>query len=253
MPATEVGDSPRIVAFDSVKHAGLGVSPVHLCAFTTRHNVILLNLAEFFYASQNYPVVFLKNEDNVMQVCAVTGLQQGENLFSDDRGNWQEYAYVPAYIRRFPFFTAAAKDKSDPDKRVIMVDETGLIPSTDPFFDTAGNATDKWDERKAFIADFISAEKQTAGFAARVDKLDLLEAFDAQINPQGQDSMRVSGMQRINENKLNRLPAKVIKELMRQGDLSRIYAHLISLENFAKLLDLSVVRKQSKAVKNQKS
>ena len=138
MPATEVGGSPRIVVFDSVKHAGLGVSPPHLNAFTTRHNVILLNLAEFFYASQNYPVVFLKNEDNVMQVCAVTGLQQGENLFCDDRGNWREHTYVPAYIRRFPFYTVLASDTSEPDRRIIMVDESGLIPSTDPFFDTGG-------------------------------------------------------------------------------------------------------------------
>lgn len=250
MPETEVADSPRLVAFDSSKHAGLGISPQHLCDFTLRHNVVPINLAEFFYASQNYPVVFLKHEKNAMQAAAVTGLQQGENLFADDRGNWQEHAYVPAYIRRFPFYTVPANDESDPDKRLIMVDETGLIPSPEPFFDASGKPTVKWKERQAFIADFISAEKQTKAFTARIGELGLLEPFDAQINPRGKDTMRVSGMLRIDENRLNRLPAKEIRALMQQGDLSRIYAHLISLENFAKLLDLSVVRKQSKTTNN---
>ena len=248
MPDPEVTESPRLVAFDASKHAGLGLSPQHLCDFTIRHNVVLINLAEFFYASQNYPVVFLKHENDAIQAAAVTGLRQGENLFADDRGNWREHAYVPAYIRRFPFYTAPANDESDPDKRLIMVDETGLMPSAEPFFDASGKPTEKWKERQAFIADFISAEKQTEGFTARIDDLGLLEPFDAQINPQGQDSMRVSGMQRINENRLNRLPAKAIRALMQQGDLSRIYAHLISLENFAKLLDLSELKKRSKTI-----
>ena len=46
-------------------------------------------------------------------------------------------------------------------------------------------------------------------------------------------------MHRVYEDKLNQLPADTVKELMEQGEMSRIYAHLISLENFAKLLDLS--------------
>ncbi len=48
-------------------------------------------------------------------------------------------------------------------------------------------------------------------------------------------------MHRVNEDRLNQLPAKAIKAMMSRGELSRVYAHLISLENFAKLLDLSVV------------
>ncbi|MCZ6722795.1 MAG: SapC family protein, partial [Gammaproteobacteria bacterium] len=74
---------------------------------------------------------------------------------------------------------------------------------------------------------------------------------DAQINPQQKNSLRVSGMHRVDENRLNNLPAKVIKDLMQEGEMSRIYAHLISLENFAKLLDLSVIQQQADATRHQ--
>jgi hypothetical protein len=124
---------------------------------------------------------------------------------------------------------------------MILVDESGLEQSDDPFFDATGEATDKWRAQESLIVDFIDAEKSTAEFVERLADLDLLEAFDAQVNPQQQKSMHLTGMYRVNEDKLNRLPAKTIKAMMSRGELSRVYAHLISLENFATLLDLSVV------------
>ena len=78
----------------------------------------------------------------------------------------------------------------------------------------------------------------------------MLEAFDAQINPQQADGMRVTGMHRVNENRLNSLDAGTIKRLMQQGSLSRIYAHLISLENFAKLLELSAASGPASGVRH---
>ena len=172
-------------------------------------------------------------------------MQQNQNLYTDAHGDWLEAAYVPASVRRFPFYAVAAGGADNLDKTLIMVDESGLAASDDPFFDRHGKATAKWQSSETFIADFVVAEKQTALFAARMAELGLLEAFDAQVNPERQDSRQVTGMYRINEERLNRLAAKTVRELMLQGEMSRIYAHLISLENFAKLLDLSAAAEQS--------
>ena len=84
-----------------------------------------------------------------------------------------------------------------------------------------------------------SDEAATAALAAELEQLGLLEAFDARANPGREGGLHVTGMYRVDEERLNRLPAKTIKAMMSRGDLSRVYAHLISLENFAKLLDLS--------------
>ncbi len=174
-----------------------------------------------------------------MQACAVTGLRQTENLYIDKQGNWLDYAYVPAYIRRFPFYTANTGNSLAAHKMMIMVDEAGLSESEDPFFDRSGKATEKWQMTEDFISDFTSSEQLTSTFIKKITGLGLLEAFDAQINPKMQKSMHITGIYRVNEDRLNRLSRKIIKDLMLQGELSRIYAHLISLENFAKLLDLS--------------
>jgi hypothetical protein len=232
-----------IVPFDSQKHAGLGVKRSCLRQFAATRHAFTISLPEFFYAARDYPLVFVKSEDGEMQASVITGLRSGENLFVNELGDWREKAYVPAYLRRFPFYLADTGDDTSAGKMMIMVDESGLEESDAPFFDAAGEATDKWKAQEILISDFIAAERRTAEFAARLVELDLLEPFDAHTNPGKENSMHVTGMYRVDEDRLNRLPARTIKAMMSRGELSRVYAHLISLENFAKLLDLSVVDK----------
>jgi hypothetical protein len=235
----DAGAGEGIVPLDANRHAGLGIKRSQLRHFMAARNAVPVCIAEFFYAARHYPIVFVKDSAGAMCASAITGLRQHENLFVDARGDWREQVYVPAWIRRFPFYSAEGSDAVTPDRKMILVDEAGLEPSGEPFFDSAGEETEKWKATRELLADYIAAERLTLAFAARMLELDLLEAFDAQINPERQDRMQVTGMYRIDENRLNRLPAKTIRELMRRGEMSRIYAHLISLENFAKLLDLS--------------
>ena len=55
-------------------------------------------------------------------------------------------------------------------------------------------------------------------------------------------TIRFGHMFRVDEERLNKLSGKQLKELMTKGFLSRTYAHLMSLENFQKLIDLHVAR-----------
>ena len=50
----------------------------------------------------------------------------------------------------------------------------------------------------------------------------------------------------INEDKLNELQSKDVKRLMKSGELSRIYAHLMSLDNFKFLMDRAAATKPGK-------
>ena len=47
----------------------------------------------------------------------------------------------------------------------------------------------------------------------------------------------MTGMYRVAEHKLVALAPEKLKELTQQGILARVYAHLISLSNFGRLLD----------------
>jgi hypothetical protein len=53
----------------------------------------------------------------------------------------------------------------------------------------------------------------------------------------------MAGMFRVIEKNLENLNAAQLKNLMRKGILPRIYIHLMSLENFGRLLDRKAQRK----------
>jgi hypothetical protein len=51
------------------------------------------------------------------------------------------------------------------------------------------------------------------------------------------DQFALEGLLIVDESKLSELSAEVIHQLQQQGFMGWIYAHLISLSNFARLLD----------------
>ena len=52
-----------------------------------------------------------------------------------------------------------------------------------------------------------------------------------------QAPIQLTGMFRVDEKKIEHLNSSQLKNLVKKGVLGRIYAHLVSLENFAALLD----------------
>jgi hypothetical protein len=70
----------------------------------------------------------------------------------------------------------------------------------------------------------------------------LLQPFEAHAFPKGGRDLHLVGMHRVDENRLNALEGRVIKGMMKRGELSRIYAHLMSLDNFRYLMDRATAR-----------
>jgi len=240
--ASVSGGYTDVVPVDREKLANLGVDPEACKRFARSQNTVHLNIIEFFHALPDFPIAFVKQQDNSYTPCAVLGLNAAENLFTDEQGNWAEDSYCPAYIRRYPFLTqsvnlAELELNDDNLRKPVYVDKAALNDRSPVLFVANAKATAEWERAESFVSDYISAERQTLSFTRKLNDLKLLQPFDAQVHPNEGDMVRLKGLYRINENLLNKLPAKVVKDLMQSGEMSRIYAHLISLENFAKLLD----------------
>jgi len=75
-------------------------------AFARGTNSVAVTASEFGAVSRNFPIVFVGEEG---YPAAVLGLDAG-NLFVDDAGAWAQDAYVPAYVRRYPFAFIAFDD-----------------------------------------------------------------------------------------------------------------------------------------------
>ena len=236
-----------LVALDKEKHKGLGITSKSHYAFAAALNSIYVVSAEFIQAARHYPIVFARDTDTgTFLPLAVTGLQQEGNLFVDDQGEWENDTYIPAFVRRWPFFGVQLTGEQAKDGDILIcVDETGLEPSDNPVFTAEGQPSEAFEPAQKLISEMEGARQATQKFCDELHALGLLEPFEAHAFPKQGREMRLRGMFRVNENKLNELQGKDIKRLMKRGHLSRIYAHLMSLDNFKQLMDRSASR-QSK-------
>lgn len=226
---------------DRQRHRERGIAP-QVARFAARLHAVHLTLPEFVAASRSGPIVFGQAEDKSWQPLLVTGFEPGRNLCVDAAGDWLPGHYCPAYVRRYPFCTARVRADGLDMQSVICVDEVGLATSPPHLFDARGEPTPRWQELQRFIEEVDLATRQTEAFCAAVVELDLLEPFEADVNPVRGQRKRVTGMWRVVENRLNALDAASLARLMQQGFLSRIYAHLMSLDNFQRLLEADVAR-----------
>lgn len=233
-----------LVALDKEVHKGLGIPSGTSHAFAKSLNGISVLAAEFFRAAWDYPLVFVQpdNSDS-FSVIAVTSLVDNDNLFIDRNGEWNSDAYIPAFVRCWPFYgVPLTGDPAREGEVLICVDGSALTPEGEPLFDTAGNATARLNAAQQLIAQFDAERVVTEQLCHNVKRLELLEPFEALALPKTGKEMRLGGMFRVDETKLNALPPEEIKQLMMRGELSRIYAHLMSLENFQALLDRAAER-----------
>ena len=235
-----------LVALDKEVHKGKGVVASRRAAFAAGLTGVYVVAAEFVQASRHYPIVFAQDQQSGEHLpIAVTGLNQDQNLFVGDDGEWQKDVYVPAYVRRWPFFGVRLSGEEAKNGNILIcVDESGLESSAQTVFDASGNPSTDFQPTQTLISEMEGARPATEHLCRSVKELGLLEPFEAHAFPKTGQEMRLRGMFRVNEEKLNALPTKDIKQLMKHGELSRIYAHLMSLDNFKFLMDRAVERRK---------
>ncbi|MCI0749438.1 MAG: SapC family protein [Nevskiales bacterium] len=230
-----------VVPLDKKKHAGLGLRPDRNQAWCATLNAVYVSAAELARAALYYPIGFAREpHSGDLLSFAVLGLKPHQNLFIDRDGRWLTPYYVPAHVRRHPFcMVAVTAGNGAAPKQLVCVQEDQLMPSARPLFDADGTATAEWSPIQKLLEAVEGARQQTAAFLRRLESLELLTPFDALALPRGGQQMRLQGLLRVDERKLEKLPGKALRELLGKGELRAVYAHLLSLENFARLLDLA--------------
>ena len=173
---------------------------------------------------------------------AVLGLRNQENLFVGEDGQWRPHCYIPAYFRRHPFCIAELPkaDGAEP-QRLVCVEAEQLAASDQPLISEDGAPTERWQAIQQLLEAIEGARQQTRVFTRRLEALELLTGFDALATANSGQQMRLQGMFRVDEQKLSGIPQKELKQMLSKGELRCLYAHLISLENFGRLLDLTPV------------
>jgi hypothetical protein len=208
--------------------------------FAQRGNAIPVSFTEFQQVARDYPIVFTSGDrGETFAAVAVLGVTAGENLFVE-AGAWAPKTYVPAYARRYPFCMARVKvDKVERRDRLICVEKSWLDDAAgEALFDAAGQPSEKWKGLERLLSEYEADLERSRELCALLADYGLLEPFSVQATAKaGGHALQLTGMHRIAEKKLEQLNAAQLKNLVRKGALARIYMHLLSLSNFARLLE----------------
>jgi hypothetical protein len=225
-------------------HGRLGVDPVAKpYAFVGSTNLVPLTVTEFAPAALSYPVIFI---GDARQPVAVMGLRQGENLYVSEEGDFRPEAYIPAYVRRYPFVFA----NDEAQQRLILCIDRGAPflkeGGQTPLF-ADGQPSPYTQQAMEFCNNFEQERLRTDSFVKLLTDLDLLEIREAVFNPRNPDGapaqpQKLAEYYAVSEEKLKALPAEKLAELRDNGALGQIYAHLVSLLGWDRLIALTFQR-----------
>lgn len=225
-------------------HGKLGVKRMDgPFTFAKVGHAIPLTVGEFPLAAVTGPIIFVGDEKLPI---AVMGLNAGENMFVRDNGMFEPGVYIPAYVRRYPF--VFANDQAN-NQMVLCVDRKAefIVEGGDmPFFEN-GQPSEYTKNCIEFCNNFEIERQRTLSFVQILKDLDLFEQKTANFTPMNPDGtpgepQKIADYFGVSEDRLNKLPTEKLVELRDNGALSQIYAHMLSLVGWDRLIALAMAR-----------
>ena len=212
--------------------------------FARKLNAIPISFTEFAPAARDYPLVFTSGDGGKTYApVAVLGMSAGENLFALADG-WAPGTYLPAYARRYPFCMAKVNlNQVEQQNRMVCVEKTAIdAEGAEAVFDEKGEPTAKWRDMQRLLAEYEADLERGRELCAVLADYALLEPVTLQATLNQGGKLQLSGMHRVDEKRIEHLNANQFKHLAHKGIFGRIYAHLLSLENFSRLLERRAAR-----------
>ena len=224
-------------------HGKLGVTPADKpYAFVAQTNIVPLTVTEFAPAALSYPIVFV---GDLKQPVVAMGLRQNDNLFIEN-GDFRADAYIPAYVRRYPFVFANDQENQ---RMILCIDRAAPFVSEGgetPLFEN-GQPSAYVNNAMEFCNNFEQERLRTESFVQLLKDLDLLDIREAAFTPRNPDGtpgepQKLAEYYAVSEDKLRALPAEKLAELRDNGALGQIYAHLVSLLGWDRLIAMAFTR-----------
>ena len=216
--------------------------------FAAKQHFVPLHVTEFSPAAINYPIIFAGTNYAPLAVMAINA---GENLFISDDGLYKPGAYIPAFIRRYPF--VVAKDEEQ-NRLMICIDRGSdlfIEGGGDLRLFEAGQPSQYTKNCIEFCSNFDIDRQRTDMFVEELKALDLFESKQTTFTPRLPDGSEgppqlIAEYFAVSEDKLKALPGDKLAGLAANGALGQIYAHLISLLGFERLI-VETGRRQAEA------
>jgi SapC len=229
-----------LTAFDWTQHGKLGfpeVPPDFLYAAKT--NVIPILINEIGQALRHYPLVFIPGADGQSPtLVALVGTGDEVNHFVNAKGEWRKDTYIPAWVRRYPFFAARSRDGKDV---LAFDDKAGWIMQSggQSLVGPDGQPTQRLKHIVEFQQNFQLLAERTASVSRALLDAGLLEQGNLRVQPPGSQNQNeaktVQGFLLVSEKKLRELDGAALHKLQQADALPLAYAQLLSLGSLGNL------------------
>lgn len=220
-------------------HAKAGLSVLQDYSYAKGVNSLIINTVEFAEAAKYYPIVFTQAAQPMAAV--IVGLEK-HNYFTDKKGQWLKGAYVPAYLRRYPFIFMEVPERK---QFLLCVDEAAPQFSKKtgknilPFYDSEGKPSELTRNALEFCAAYHNHSITMRRFCDDIAAAGLLAPSQSDIKLAKGRKIHLSGFQVLDEKKFHELPDETILEFHKKGWLPLIHFALMSASNWNKLADMA--------------
>lgn len=229
------------------RHRTLGAKRIDRpFAFLLGANVVPITVNEFGVAAGSFPVIFAGQSKTPL---AVMGARQGENVFVSPAGEVDPEAYLPAFVRRYPFVFASDNTS---DRLVLCIDRAAPMIGENPDVPlfNGDQPSQYTQEAMEFCKEFERHRRSTEEFIKICDEMQLFETKTVTLqnrNPDGTEAapQTIAEYFAIDEEKLNKLTNEQFVRLKETGALGPIYAHMVSLLQWPKVIQRAMFRFQA--------
>jgi len=214
--------------------------------FAAQTNIIPLLVHEAGLASRHYPLVFIPgSEGGAPVLAAMVGVGDNVNCFVDAEGKWLDGAYIPAWVRRYPFFAVREEEGKDPLLAIDPAAEWLQQDEGETLTTESGEPSQRLERVLAFQREFQLFAERTEAITMALQEAGVLEEGAMRIDPprgasegdKGEAGGRqINGFMLVNEGKLKALSDEALLKLHQADALGLAYIQLISMASLPNLV-----------------
>lgn len=229
---------PTLLRFE--EHKDLGLKRSDNVRFAAKSNAIPIVAGEFAASIRSFPIVFTGDETPIPVV--VLGLENEKNLFVDGFGTWRKGAYVPAYVRRYPFISLKVDDGQQllcadlASERIVNASRSGA----EALFDEKGGPTESTSQIIELCRAMDDDNSQTIEFSKALKDAGLLVQKHADVSLNDKRRFTLDGFYIVDLEAFRKLPGEKLEEWNAKGWVELIVLHIASQNNWQELMELQV-------------
>ena len=205
--------------------------------------IVPILIAEIGKIAVTNPIVYLE-KDKTLGLYSLQSVLPEMNLMIDKKGSWIN-SYIPARYRSLPFVLANnSEDKSNNEKILCFIDDLKCVAKSfdresTKIFDENNQLSEDMQRVFEFLKNIDQNEFVTQKALQSIQKMDILEDWQLSIKLSDGEK-KMTGLKRINIEKLKNLPKEKLHQLNQTGGLDISFASIFSLNNLENLRNLLI-------------